>query len=158
MGIIVVSLFGVLWLGVMIAIRPWAVEERREQIAAALVEGRAFFAGLGLPPQADTLSSIEESSTLRRGPRATLTQSFTATGFFADTVAWYRERLEAQGWRPFDPSRWRDFYADFCKAPWIMEIQRDASFEDLSDPYHRFTLRLSWYEGMEPERCPYPGD
>lgn len=156
--IAVLTSFGALWLYVMLVeIRPWAVEERRQLIAEALGQGRGLMVAIGSPPEADTLGPLEERSSLRRGPQATLTQEFTVPGRFIETVAWYRARLEAAGWQPFDPANWADFHVDFCKAPWQLEIARSASFEEDRRPYHRLTLRLRWAEGFTADRCPYPG-
>lgn len=146
--------FIAIWLyAMLVVIRPWAVEERRAQLDAAQSAARALLADLGAPPEADTRGASEESRSQRR-MQASIAQEFTTPGRFVETVAWYRARLEADGWQPFDEAGWVDFRVDFCKAPWLLEIARSASFEESSDPSHRFRLRLSWSDGL---RCPYTG-
>lgn len=149
--------FAALWLyAMLVVIRPWAVEERRAELDAAQAAGRALLGELDAPPEADTRGAPEESRSQRR-MSYDIVQEFTTPGRFAETVAWYRARLEADGWQPFDPAGWADFHVDFCKAPWLLAIERSASFEEGSDPSHRFRLRLSWSDGLTADRCPYPG-
>lgn len=146
--------FAALWLFVMlVVIRPWAVDERRAQLDAAQAQSRTLLAELGSPPEADTRGAPEESRSQRR-MHVTIAQEFTTPGRFSETVDWYRARLAAAGWQPFDPAQWADFRVDFCKAPWLLELERSAAFEEGSDPSHRFRLRLSWSDGF---RCPYTG-
>lgn len=145
--------FGALWLVVMVVvIRPWAVEERAAQLDAAQAAGRDLIVALGAPPEADTLGPPEEHRSQRRMWFA-LAQGFTTQGRFGETLAWYRARLEADGWQPFDQAGWSDFHVDYCRAPWMLAIERDASFEELAAPYHRFTLRLNWAAGITEGHC-----
>lgn len=154
--------FALLWVGAIFVIRPWDAPARREAQATAVAQGRTLLLEeLALPAGATPYDPAEqlEPTPARRGRfDFVLAREYQAPGFFADTVSWYQAQLEARGWQPFDPAGWRDFHADFCKTPWLLELDRTASYEEGRSPEHRFLLRLTWLQDVSPDRCPYPGD
>jgi hypothetical protein len=156
-SIAVIAAFGALWVFAIFQIRPWDAPKRREVQQAALAEGRAMLQeDLPAPPGAEPYAPLEERLGSRRGFSLELSREYHLAGRFADTVEWYRAQLAPLGWKPFDPDGWREFHADFCLAPWIIEIQRSASYEELAAPEHRFIVRLRWSDSFTAERCPLP--
>ncbi len=124
-----------------------------EQIEQIQRENGPLFASLGLPPGAQPYGELLEGFTRRRGVTAWLEREYTVPGSFAEVVAWYEPRLTAQGWKPYRRSEWRGFLAEFCRAPWVVQLSNRADFSGSRPPYHRLNLRLDWYGGMTEDRC-----
>ena len=129
---------------------------RARALEAALPAGRALLDSFGLPEGVRPYEVRQERPIKGKSLRAEFTEVYWSPGRFADLVAWYRTRLEANGWKPFDRKDWNDFHVDFCRAPWLLTIQQDASFEQERPPFHRYRLRLEWRWGFESDRCPLP--
>lgn len=125
-------------------------------VAAVRAENRLLFERAGVPPGATPHGHYDEDVAVRGGVVVVLSREFAVAGTFAETLAWYAPRLDAQGWRPFDRARWRDFVVRYCKAPWLLEIARRADFSNERRPLHRFNLRLDWLRGMGESGCPAP--
>jgi len=115
-----------------------------------------LFASLGLPPGAQPYGEFADGSTRRGGVTVWREREFTVPGSFAEALKWYEPQLVARGWNAYERKKWSTFTAEFCRAPWLLELADRADFSRSRPPHHRLRLRLNWHRGMTDERCSPP--
>ncbi len=125
-----------------------------ELAASALPDVRWQFRELAYPPDAWPDRPLEEDLDPER-LSAGISREFAGPKPFAEVAAWYRKRTEENGWKPYDERNWTDRHLDFCKAPYILELE-EAPFLETRPDDHRFTLRLKWTRDFPEEWCPFP--
>lgn len=120
------------------------------EFAAADPAGEPIFEKIGTPP--DSTPHDEGEKTYATGGRksmwqgtntgATWQQSFEMPGQFERIIAWYRERLLADGWAPFDDPVPSTVQREFKRGKWILTIGNRAAYE--RPPRTRVSLHLTW--------------
>lgn len=118
-------------------------------------EAAALWTSLETPPGSRPDAPRTENAYGGADAQATLAQAFDTPGRFSETLAWYRGRLEPQGWRVFDPKAATTIGIKWCKAPWFVDVEQQAAYDD-APPHHRFTLQLEWVHLFTGDRCPLP--
>jgi hypothetical protein len=122
------------------------------QLTNAEAKGDEMLERIGMPVGSTVVSpvnrAIYSSGSIRRGmwsdtPCAVKwTSAWDVIGTEDETLDWYRQRLLADGWEPYNqriPSKLRTLY---WKDKWLLTIGHNVSFPTDHPPHARFELLL----------------
>jgi hypothetical protein len=113
---------------------------------AANAEGEALFKQVGTPPESKPAAFGEKRFLPGRGQwrgaykYITWERLYEMPGDYPSNVAWYRQRMLADGWRDLEYGQPSSVRKQFKKGKWIATIWRDADFPK----YSRVRIELKW--------------
>jgi hypothetical protein len=156
--LLVVAVVVITGLGVWGTVKQSTRLPAADEIAGAQIAARKLFDSLDLMPGAAARGERTENVYRGRSTRrVVLEQEFEAPGVFGSALDWYGGRLEATGWKVFDPRQSREVRVEWCKPPFMVTVANRASY-DGPPPHHRHALRMEWTSGFTAARCPFPND
>ena len=145
------------WVLLMFVVQPRYMAHHlpliRSGLAAAEREGPDLYNRAGVPPGATACSPItmtrtkdEDSESMWEGVEKGVvwTAVWDAPLDRAGIDAWYKDRLQADGWKAFQGGGPSPVENEYWKDKWLLSIEHEANFATERPPHARFQLRLEW--------------
>lgn len=115
--------------------------------AEADAKGQTMFDALGTPPGATPWGPGEKQAHAKSdtAPKTRIIwrQEFEVPGTSEAALAWYRQRLVAEGWKDFAYGPTSNLLIEYSKGKWLVTVSNRAEFTH--PPRTRVAVQLEWY-------------